>query len=86
VRLPTWLYRLYKELCREAWRGLHEHEGIGLLPRLAAVKQSDLYQLARERDASFQVEAGPIVHGHTEFAGRNNLNLFNNDALMGGPS
>jgi len=84
VRVPDWLYRLYKNLCREAWMGLHNHEGVGFDQRIAMVSESHTYQIARQRDASFQVEAGPISNGHADMAGRN-FSLFNNDSLSGGP-
>jgi len=84
VRIPTWLYRLYKELCRQAWMGMHEHEGIGFEQRMAMVIQGPTYNAARIRDASFQPDQGPIQNGHASRAGANH-SLFNNDSLMGGP-
>lgn len=85
VRLPTWLYRLYKQLCREAWMGLHDHDGVGYQARVAAVLAGQDYDIARKRDAAYQADKGPIRHGHAERADVN-YSLFNNDSLMGGPS
>jgi hypothetical protein len=87
VAVPSWMYRLFKTLCREAWLGLHEHDGIGLEPRVAAIHQGPLMMNARHRDAGMQVEQGPIENGHAELPGRHIYkSFFNNDTLIGGPS